>query len=309
MAASNRRVPLENKEIAPSSSKTDSELTSEGGPLPPEKKKSYNFTKRVLAALILGPIAIWAVLQGGIYLVVLAAVSAAIGAYEWVNMTAQGEVVWKRAILTGILSAGGVASVILGANGLPPVIAVAFLAAILAGGIGWLFKIHPLSLVFGAVYVALPFGAFIYIRELSNQGDFMLLALFAIVWGTDSAAYLAGKAYGGPLLAPKSSPSKTWTGAIGGILFAALSGAAVANLTQTSALIWLVWAVFISIATQLGDLLESNFKRKFGIKDMSNIIPGHGGLLDRLDGFLVAVTIAAFLNFLLPNLISKLLEA
>ena len=113
-----------------------------------------------------------------------------------------------------------------------------------------------------------------------------MLFLFAIVWATDIAAYFAGRTIGGPKLMPAVSPKKTWSGAIGGALGAVVAGLIVvesAGLGVTPALV--ILAFMLSAVAQAGDLIESAIKRHFGAKDSSALIPGHGGLMDRLDGF------------------------
>ena len=273
-----------------------------------EKKTVFgNFFKRVIAAIILAPLCVWSVIQGGYAFLFVTGICAIIGAFEWSFMVTRGHQKWKRYFLSILMCIGGIVAVYAGKYGMEMVFAISFCF----GGFFWVlgqgFRIHPLSLAFGAVYTSLPFGAFVFLREFSSNSQILMFAIFAIVWGTDTAGYLAGKAYGGPLLAPKNSPNKTWTGAIGGVIYAGLAGAAAANLTQSPLWFWLIWSVFLSIAAQQGDLLESMFKRKFGIKDMSNIIPGHGGLLDRLDGLMAAITVAAFFSLFFPGLIQKLL--
>ncbi len=266
-----------------------------------------DFIKRVLAALVLAPVCVFAVVQGGPIFKLLTAICAIIAACEWAFMIGKEQVRWKTYSLCAVFSLAGLLAIYAGGIGLAVVGLVSVASAMLVYLLGRFYKLHPLSLMFGAVYITFPFGAFVYLRELSTNTQFMMFAIFAIVWGTDTAGYLAGKAYGGPLLAPKNSPNKTWTGAIGGVIYAALAGAAAANLTQSSMLMWLLWAIFLSIAAQQGDLVESMFKRKFGIKDMSNIIPGHGGLLDRLDGLMAAVSIAALMNLFFPDIMLSLL--
>ncbi len=273
----------------------------------PNTSVSANFIKRIVATLVLAPVCVLAVVQGGVVFKVLTAICAIIAACEWAFMVGKGQVKWKTYSLCGVFSFAGLTAIYAGGIGLAVVSLVSIVSAIVIYLLGRLYKLHPLSLMFGAVYVTFPFGAFVYLRELSTNTQFMMFAIFAIVWGTDTAGYLAGKAYGGPLLAPKNSPNKTWTGAIGGVIYAALAGAAAANLTQSSMIMWLFWAIFLSIAAQQGDLIESMFKRKFGIKDMSNIIPGHGGLLDRLDGLMAAVSIAAIMNLFFPDIMLSLL--
>lgn len=272
-----------------------------------QKPVINNFAKRVLSALVLAPIGVWSVYSGGPVAVGVACICACIAAYEWSMMLSAEAPLWKRYSLCGILVFGGLIAVLAGTVGFLPLIATAGLIGVTAAATGLLLKIHPFTMMFGAVYISVPFGSFVYLREFADRPIFLIVAIMIIVWGTDTAGYLAGKAYGGPLLSPKSSPGKTWTGAIGGVIYAALGGAAAANLTQSSMINWVLFAVFLSIAAQQGDLLESKFKRKFGLKDMSNIIPGHGGLLDRLDGLMAAISIAAMANWLFPNIIMQLM--
>jgi len=126
------------------------------------------------------------------------------------------------------------------------------------------------------------------------------------VWATDIGGYVAGRGIGGPKLWPRVSPKKTWAGAIGGFLASLIvaAGFVVIDSNKADPALTLkmgpllLLAAVLSIASQLGDLFESAVKRRFGVKDSSRIIPGHGGLMDRLDGFVAAVVLAAFLGFL-----------
>lgn len=151
----------------------------------------------------------------------------------------------------------------------------------------------------GAAAAAVPYGAAVFIgvmllRRDPQDGLLATLWLFAVVWSTDIAAFFAGRTFGGPKLAPSLSPKKTWSGAIGGALAAIVAGVAVAAAGGVETL-WPVALVgFIAtVASQIGDLFESGVKRAYGAKDSSQLIPGHGGLMDRLDGFLVASSLAA----------------
>jgi phosphatidate cytidylyltransferase len=126
-----------------------------------------------------------------------------------------------------------------------------------------------------------------------------LCFLFAIVWATDILAFLVGRSVGGPLLWPRLSPNKTWSGAVGGLAGGVAAGTLVAYASGVpNALAAGVLALILSIVAQSGDLFESAVKRRFGVKDASNLIPGHGGVMDRLDGFLFAATIAVVIGVL-----------
>jgi phosphatidate cytidylyltransferase len=132
------------------------------------------------------------------------------------------------------------------------------------------------------------------LRHHADWGFFAIIFLFGVVWGTDILAYYVGRVIGGPKLWPKISPNKTWSGAIGGAGAAVVVGLAVAYGTGAGNAVHLALVgLGLSIASQGGDLFESAIKRRFGAKDSSQIIPGHGGLMDRLDGFIVAVVVAA----------------
>jgi len=151
----------------------------------------------------------------------------------------------------------------------------------------------------GLVYAGAVLTGAIMLRRDVELGLAALLFLFAVVWATDTLAYFAGRALGGPKLAPKISPNKTWSGAIGGAAGAVLAGVAVAMLAGLPNL-WAIAlvALLLSIAAQAGDLFESAVKRRFGAKDASHLIPGHGGFMDRLDGFAAAVTAAVVFGVL-----------
>lgn len=147
--------------------------------------------------------------------------------------------------------------------------------------------------------LAVPYGAAVFAGAILLRGDpqdglLATLWLFAVVWGTDIAAFFAGRAFGGPKLAPRISPKKTWSGAIGGAIAAVAAGVGVAAWGGASDLLPVaVIALACSVAVVVGDLVESGVKRVYGAKDSSKLIPGHGGLMDRLDGFLFAATLAA----------------
>ncbi len=154
-----------------------------------------------------------------------------------------------------------------------------------------------LWLAAGAVYIAVPCIAIIWLRSDAAVGRQAVLWLFAVVWATDIGAYFAGRGIGGPKLAPRISPGKTWAGLLGGMVCAALVGAATALLLDLSrAVPLIVISALLAVIAQAGDLLESMVKRRFGVKDSGHLIPGHGGVLDRLDGLLTAAPAVAALT-------------
>ncbi len=250
-----------------------------------------NFSVRVLSAVVLAPLVLLLTWYGGLPFRVLAVVTTAAVFYEWVGMFAPaGDRFWP--VVTGIaLALVSIAMLfgLTGTIGLAVVLGVYVILAVIAsvsvrrGGT----LSHPIA--FGFLYAALPALAVIVVRGTGLGGLAALIFLLVVVWATDVFAYFTGKAIGGPKLAPRISPGKTWSGAIGGALLAAASGFAVISL-YAGAAIWVVLpvALLLSVASQLGDLFESAAKRRAGVKDSGHLIPGHGGVLDRVDGLVVA---------------------
>lgn len=165
-------------------------------------------------------------------------------------------------------------------------------AALLAVAMG----LGPLTAL-GVVYVAVPAAALVWLRASPDLGFEVILFLFAVVWATDSFAMVFGQNVGGPRLWPAVSPNKTWAGALGGLAAAAIVGAMFATffLPGQSVAYGLTVAMYLSIMAQIGDLGESAVKRQTRVKDTSGIIPGHGGVLDRMDGIVGASVAAAAL--------------
>ena len=151
-------------------------------------------------------------------------------------------------------------------------------------------KAAPTAL--GVGYIGTAAISLLFLRE-QPLGFALAAWTLAIVWATDIGAYFAGRAIGGPKLAPTISPNKTWAGLIGGMIAAVAVGAAIGQVGHLPAMtLWL--GAPLAVVAQLGDLLESGMKRRVGVKDSGTILPGHGGLLDRIDGMLpVAILVAA----------------
>ena len=151
----------------------------------------------------------------------------------------------------------------------------------------------------GLIYAGALLLAPLILRRDAELGFVVMLFVFAIVWATDIVAYFVGRALGGPKLWPAVSPKKTWSGAVGGTFGGLLAGILVAKSAGLVVAPMLVFvALCLSIVAQAGDLLESAIKRHFGAKDASQLIPGHGGLMDRLDGFLTAAAAAVMVGLL-----------
>jgi len=148
----------------------------------------------------------------------------------------------------------------------------------------------------GALWIGFPSVALIWLAADPATGRATVLWLLAVVWATDTAAYFVGRAVGGPKIAPRWSPKKTWSGALGGLAAAVVVGLVTGQIIGGNGVSRLLWvSPIVSVASQLGDLGESLAKRHFGVKDASGLIPGHGGFLDRLDGMLAALAAVAAL--------------
>ena len=264
----------------------------EAASAPAAAEDSRNLWVRVAAALVLAPLAIAAAWAGGWWWVALVTL-AAIGLYvEWLSVTCPVRSV--PVMVTGAVALALAA----------PFLAVARVEAalaVLAIGLVAVFLRASQSrpwVVAGYLYAALAQLASVVVRLDPAQGLAALILVLLVVWGTDIGGYFAGRGIGGPRLWPRVSPKKTWAGSIGGFVASLLVATGFTLLGYGKPLPLLVLAAALSIAAQLGDLLESAIKRRFGVKDSSHIIPGHGGLMDRLDGFVAAIVLAAIFGAL-----------
>jgi phosphatidate cytidylyltransferase len=240
--------------------------------------------------MVLAPLAILAVVVGGWPFVLFWTV-AAIGVYwEWSAGIVHAGRATQGAGALALAAAGALAIV-----GRPGWALAAI--AIGAAAAAYLAEERKPWCAVGAVYAGLVLAGPMILRRDPQFGAIALLFLFAIVWATDILAYYGGRLIGGPKLAPAISPKKTWSGALAGALGAVIAGAAVAGAGQLANLLAAIGlALLLSAVAQVGDLAESAVKRRFGVKDSGRIIPGHGGLMDRLDGFLAAAAAAALLG-------------
>jgi phosphatidate cytidylyltransferase len=246
---------------------------------------------RVVSALVLAAVALGTAWLGGWSFGLLWSVAAILSLREWLSLI--GLDGWRRTSAWGVGSVGiGFAGVLAEASvaaepkaWLAVVLAAAVAAVLAPGGL----RLWTLAGVGAAAVVA------VVPVELRGHPAHSLVAviwLFAVVWGSDIAAYFAGRAIGGPKLWPRVSPKKTWSGALGGLLGGTLAAVAVVEVASTvygrgwytgAGLIGLT--VIASVVSILGDLAESALKRTFQVKDSSTLIPGHGGVMDRLDSF------------------------
>jgi phosphatidate cytidylyltransferase len=253
---------------------------------------SRNLLLRIAAALVLAPLAIAAAYAGGWWWAVLVTL-ATIGLYlEWLTVT--------DSIRNIPVAVSGVVALALATPFLALARPEAAVVVLAIGLVAVFFRSsRPRRWVIGGyLYVALAQLASVVVRLDPQQGLAALILVLLVVWGTDIGGYFAGRGIGGPKLWPRISPKKTWAGAIGGFVASLLIATGFAAMGYGKVLPLLVLAAALSIAAQFGDLFESAVKRRFGVKDSSQIIPGHGGLLDRLDGFVAAIVMAAIFGTL-----------
>jgi phosphatidate cytidylyltransferase len=254
-----------------------------------------NLGQRVISAVVLIAAVLIAVFVDQIFFIMIA-VAVALLAIEWAGMSAP-----RAANRLAIAVTLAVLAMLFCAhlNHFPLawlLVAPGALAlALVARGLG----ARPGDAAFGVVYIAAPCLALSWIRAMPNPISWTIL-LFAVVWSADICAFLVGNALKGPKLWPRYSPNKTWAGFVGGLLGA--MGAAMLTAELSTAKLSLLAAAVIGLAgglaTMAGDLLESILKRRFGVKDSGDLIPGHGGLLDRVDGLMVAVMAIAGARFI-----------
>jgi phosphatidate cytidylyltransferase len=243
--------------------------------------------QRILSALVLAPIAILAVWAGSWAFVALVSLASGLLAWEWARLCSgrfglSGGLLVTMAVLVAVF--GHVAPA-----GALVVIVIALFAVASAD------RAKPSVMtwmVAGVLYIGLPSLALVWLRD---QGRETLLWLLCLVWATDIGAYAAGCSIGGPKLLPQVSPKKTWAGLLGGILSAALIGVVTGFYLEVSPWCLAGLSGGLAIVAQAGDLAESWVKRHFGVKDSSAIIPGHGGVLDRLDGLLATAPVVALI--------------
>jgi len=272
----------------------------EAAPAAAAELGARNLLTRVIVALVLAPTAIAIAYAGG-WLWTALVTLAAIGLYvEWLAIV--GEARRTRVVAAGA-AALAMAGVLLGLGRIEASLVVLMLGLVVVGAVTPERRIWAIA---GFGYAAAAELASTLLRLDPKMGFTALMFVFLVVWVTDIGGYFAGRGIGGPKLWPRVSPKKTWAGALGGFVASLVVAAGFAALDPNKAdpqlmlqmTSLLLLGAILSIASQLGDLFESAVKRQFGVKDSSHIIPGHGGLLDRLDGFVAAVALAGIFGLL-----------
>ena len=257
---------------------------------------------RVLSVLVLAPLAVGVAYVGGWLFVAFWGLAAIGVLWEWTSLVAKPD--RKAVFMTGgasvvlaVALTGAVGNVEDGVHETRLLGAMTVLAMGMLGVPALAPKQHRAWVAAGIPYAGLIAIAPILLRSDADKGFTATIFLFAVVWASDIVAYVIGRAIGGPKLAPQISPKKTWSGAVGGVAAAIAVAMVFAQpLTLTSGLALGSIAVMLSVVAQAGDLFESALKRRFGAKDSGHLIPGHGGLMDRLDGFVTAAAVATLIG-------------
>jgi len=253
-----------------------------------------NLAIRIASSLILIPVAIGAAYLGGLAFTMFWMIAAGCVLWEWDTLVCARD---KNPVLTiGSVAIAGAALLLMRGR------TVTAFALVMLGmfGVATLApKARRVWCIIGLLYASALLIAPVLLRRDAAFGFLALMFLFMIVWLTDVVAYFCGRALGGPKLLPSVSPNKTWSGAIGGTAAGLIGGVGAAwyggvgNLPAIGAV-----AMLLSAVSQAGDLFESAIKRRFHAKDASNLIPGHGGVMDRVDGFVFAAVVAAAIGML-----------
>jgi phosphatidate cytidylyltransferase len=264
----------------------------------PEPKGSSDLVTRFVTAVVLVAVSVAAIYIGGWLFRLLVAAVAGVMVYEWATLYKVGRIWWIGGIVLMVaallalswkLFPPGVVDYVegIGPSILPESLQPVWVAFGVIVGLGLLLGAvsRRLAMATGFLYVGIPTFALIVIEWARYD---IVYWLMLVTWATDICAYFAGRGIGGPKLAPRISPKKTWAGLGGGVVGAAAVGAVFAWAFDLETPFLFLGAV-MAVLAQLGDLYESWVKRRADVKDSSNLIPGHGGVLDRLDGLLPVI--------------------
>lgn len=272
-----------------------SEDCASGSAMGQGKKTSSEIVLRLLSALVMVVVSISLTYLGGWYFSALVMVGSAVLCWEWWRIAGAGSS-WSALVINCATLLAGVGAMSLGHY----FIALAMLAfSFVVSVVVALWAGQRIWAAFGQIYIGLPVLAILWFRADVSFGFLSVLFLFLVVWTADSAAYFAGRGIGGPKLWERVSPNKTWAGFIGGVFASAVVGLIfgwVCDLPDLIALCGL--SVLLAVSAQGGDLLESSIKRTFDVKDASQVIPGHGGVFDRVDGLIAALVVAGLIALL-----------
>lgn len=262
------------------------------GSAPPSRGLS-DLALRAMSGAVLAVVALGLTWLGGVPFVLLWLVAAVAVQAEWVRIVSG---VWHP---SGIVVGGlalAVAAILAQSGRYEVAVIVVLVGAVLVGAVLHTGR-EPFLAALGLPYASAALLPILALRQDPAFGVAAVLFVFAVVWGSDVMAYFTGRTFGGPKLWPRVSPKKTWSGFLGGTVSGGLLGLAVAAWAGAGALLPpLILGTVLAVVSQGGDLFESALKRRFGTKDASQLIPGHGGVMDRLDGFIAAALVAALVG-------------
>jgi phosphatidate cytidylyltransferase len=261
---------------------------------PPGTAQWRDLGRRTLSAIILIPVVLSAVWGGGVWFTLLVAVVGVAIAYEWTDIVHA-----RNATQFALHATAAIAGALLPPGaGLAPALAV----LVILTALGILLDVSTRGLTLwgslGIPYAGLPSIALVMLRADPNFGMKALFWLLVVIWASDTAAYFAGRLIGGPKLAPVISPNKTWAGAVGALIGSAIVAALAGEVLIGAIIAPAFVGVVLSLVAQAGDLFKSILKRSHGLKDSGNLIPGHGGIIDRVDGVVAAAVAAAIIGIL-----------
>lgn len=258
---------------------------------------------RPLFGIGLAAIAIVAVWHGGFWFALFVCTGASAAVREWHRMFAGSNHFWLSLVSVVAIAAAGFGEVFFATSTSPEWYSIPWV--ILAGGAVLnvvLSTVRRSAVLWHAasmLYIGVPSLCLITIREVAPHGLMELVAMFFAVWLTDTGALFTGSILKGPKLWPALSPNKTWAGFIGGTIFGTIAAAAVFAFAKGNPLYGAALGFCAAIIGHAGDLFESFLKRRVGRKDSGSLIPGHGGVLDRIDSMLFVAPVAAFVFFIL----------
>lgn len=256
-----------------------------------------SLVQRIASSLILAPAALATMYLGGPVFAGVVAFAAIVMTFEWARMI-EGR---DFSAVFYVLALSGAAAFALASAGHYAFAYGSCLAGGIAAGLASLRTTRRVLWAgFGAAYILAPSVALIWLRSDIENGRALTLMLFLIVWSADTGGYVGGRLVGGPKMSPAVSPAKTWAGAVGGLIMGAIAGFAVSEWVFGGGgfVFYILIGASLGLASILGDMAESAFKRTFGVKDASGFIPGHGGALDRLDGMIFATTAMTLVLYL-----------
>ena len=274
-------------------------MTDVMDPQPKQPKKKSDLLVRAISSLVLGPPVLAAVYFGAPFSSTLIFLCACILAWEWANLCGRGSL--ERLGILLITSVCGVMLIAVFDHfqfALLATLAATSVFLVLAQTVYRHTK-NVLWYVIGSLYISISSLALLWIRDSSESGLYIFFWVLFVVWATDIGAYFTGRSLGGPKIAPGISPNKTWSGLIGGMTSAAIVSYVFAQWIDNVA-VWelVIVGALLAVVSQAGDFFESHVKRIFNAKDSSKLIPGHGGLFDRVDGLLAcAIVVAGFTFF------------